>query len=134
MIEYSTLAATEKQVEAGGDRFMADLGFDSIHFSQARASNQTPGIPDRKYFNTERGVACWWEAKAERGKQSKEQYRFQQQCEACAEVYLLGTAEVLAEWAMQKFPEKTYFEWADTLRDVLQPKQFRYNPPRGNQK
>jgi len=99
----------EKQVERAGDRFMAQMGFTSIHFSQARATMQTPGIPDRKYYNIERGVSCWWEAKAEDGEQSEPQHRFQRMTEACGEVYLLGTEGVLARWCQDGCPEADSF-------------------------
>jgi hypothetical protein len=92
------LPPTEKQEEAMGDRLMADFHFDSVHFSQARASNQTPGIPDRKYYRPDLGFTFWWEAKAEDGKQSKDQRAFQVRAERCGELYVLGTAAVLGAW------------------------------------
>lgn len=101
-IAQGKLPATEKQEETWGDRFMDDLGFESIHFSQARASNQTPGIPDRKYYNESLGFTFWWEAKAEDGKQSKAQRDYQVMAEKCGEVYCLGTAAVLGAWVANR--------------------------------
>lgn len=128
----------EKQVEHAGDRFMANLGFIAQRFSQARATMQSPGIPDRKYYNSERGVSCWWEAKAEDGKQREAQYRFQQQAEACGEVYLLGTEEVLAAWCQDGCPcastchsLSVLHEVINKYRDRYQPPQFRFQPPKG---
>jgi hypothetical protein len=104
----------EKVVEHAGDVFMAALGFEIIRFSQARATMQTPGIPDRRYYRraqSRQGAAgsttddwskaymLWWEAKRETGKQSEYQQEFQKLVEACGELYLVGTDEVLHDWA-----------------------------------
>jgi hypothetical protein len=90
--------AREKQEEAWGDKLMEEYGFISIHFSQARASRQTPGIPDRKYYNIDRKLTLWWEAKAGDGRQSRVQREFQAMAEACGETYILGTHLDLAGW------------------------------------
>src|SRR5262245_25831873 len=90
---------TEKQVEHSGDLLMAALGFTAIRFSQARATQQTPGIPDRRYYSPERKTALWWEAKTEIGRQSAFQAALQAMCEAVGEIYVLGTDEALIEWA-----------------------------------
>lgn len=95
-IVRSPVVPTEKQVEAMGDRLMEQMGWRSIHFSQARASRQTPGIPDRKYYHRALGVTLWWEAKKPGGKQRPAQREFQQDAEACGEVYVLGGVEELA--------------------------------------
>lgn len=89
---------SEKQVEAAGDRLMAAHGFVAVRFSQARATNQSPGIPDRKYFHAARGLAVWWEAKAPGGKQRPAQREFQLMAEAVGETYLLGGTMALTEW------------------------------------
>jgi len=87
----------EKLVVARIDNLCAMAGCVSIHFSQARASNQTPGIPDRLYFHPEEGVAFWVEAKARRGRQSDAQKVFQSLTTACHTPYVLGGyREVLA--------------------------------------
>lgn len=97
-IARGLLAQLEKEEEAKGDELMQQYGFRSIHFSQARASMQTLGIPDRKYYHVERKVTLWWEAKAEDGEQSKAQRDYQAMAEACGEIYVLGTHLDLAEW------------------------------------
>ena len=86
---------SEKDEERLGDDFMARLGYDVIRLSQARASRQSLGVPDRKYFNPARGVAVWWEAKRAGGKQRPEQAWFQRTAEACGEVYVCGPFEAL---------------------------------------
>lgn len=101
-IAQGLLPVGEDKEETAGDRFMGDLGYISIHFSQARASNQTPGIPDRKYYHVERRETLWWEAKAADGKQRKAQRVFQVMAERCGEVYVLGTAAVLAAWVANR--------------------------------
>lgn len=100
-----------KVVVPKGDELMALHGFRSIHFSQARATMQTPGIPDRKYYHRGRRLACWWEAKAEGGVQSEAQRQFQLDAEACGEVYLLGGVEALVQWL-----KRTRFVRQDSLR------------------
>ena len=92
----------EKQVEQLGDRLMAVLGFTAIRFSQARATMQTPGIPDRRYYSPERRSAVWWEAKTEIGRQSAFQRAFQALVEAVGEEYVVGTDEALTDWAVGK--------------------------------
>jgi hypothetical protein len=101
-IAQGKLPPTEKQEQGWGDRFMHDLDFTSIHFSQARASQQTPGIPDRKYYSPFLGLTFWWEAKAEDGKQSEDQRKYQIMCQKCGELYVLGTAAVLGAWVVER--------------------------------
>jgi len=81
---------------------MASLGFTSIHFSQARATQQTPGIPDRRYYSPDRGAAVWWEAKTAIGRPSAFQTAFRALVESVGEEYVLGTEEALVEWAVGK--------------------------------
>jgi len=45
-------------------------------FSQRRASDQTPGISDRRYYVFR--LAFWWEVKTSQGKLRQEQYEFLQ--------------------------------------------------------
>lgn len=91
---------SEKQVEAAGDRAMAKLGFSIWRFSQARATMQSPGIPDRRYVNTVWGVAFWWEAKREGGKQSPHQRAFELECNSVGEHYVCGTDYTLVGFAV----------------------------------
>lgn len=92
----------EKVVEHAGDLFMQALGFEIIRFSMARATMQTPGIPDRRYYSPRRKLALWWEAKAANGHQSAFQTAFQRMCEACGEIYLVGTEDVLLSFAVSR--------------------------------
>lgn len=100
--------ATEKDVESACDRLMAAIGWTAVRFSQARATMQTPGIPDRKYY---RGAArsadtvlpravesFWFECKRDGGKQSRYQRDFQEMCEAAGEHYVLGGLAELTTW------------------------------------
>ncbi len=125
-IAQGKMPRLEKAVERAGDRFMQDMGFTAVRFSQARATMQLPGIPDRKYYNPERGRACWWEAKAEDGTQTSQQYSFQVMAGACDEVYLLGTEEVLVAWCQAGCP-RLY----DTRTDEqFRPMKFRWKAAR----
>lgn len=89
---------TEKQVEAAGDRAMRLLGFAAIRFSQPRATMQTSGIPDRRYYHGGRKLALWWEAKKAGGRQSPSQIVFQAVAESCGELYCVGTDDDLARF------------------------------------
>lgn len=88
----------EKDEERLGDQFMAALCYEAVRFSQPRNTMQSPGIPDRKYYNVARGWTLWWEAKAANGKQSAAQRRFQSMAEACGEAYVCGPLEALVAY------------------------------------
>lgn len=91
---------SEKSVEAAGDRAMAKLGFSVWRFSQSRATQQSPGIPDRRYVNVVWGIAFWWEAKREGGKQSPQQRAFELECSSVHEHYVCGTDDDLAAFVV----------------------------------
>ena len=80
----------EEPIVQRADTLCANAGCVSIHFSQARESNQTPGIPDRLYYHVRRGIAFWYEGKAEDGVQSKEQQDFEGYAVACRQFYVRG--------------------------------------------
>lgn len=88
----------EKDHERLGDDLMETYGFTAVRFSQARATMQTEGIPDRLYCSTTRGLAFWWEAKREDGKQRTAQREFEVTVTACGLVYFCGTFEQLRTW------------------------------------
>jgi hypothetical protein len=94
--------ALEKEIERRGDELMLSLGFEVVKFSQPRATKQTPGIADRRYYRRPRAgggaVALWWEAKSEGGKQRPDQRVFQELVEACGEVYVVGGLGILKAW------------------------------------
>lgn len=91
--DASRLVPLEKHVERNCDKLMAALGWTSIHFSQSRASMQTPGIPDRKYYRGDR--TFWLEVKRPGGKQSVHQVLFQSMCHEAEELYCCGGEEEL---------------------------------------
>lgn len=100
-----TRRSPEKSEEHDGDELMEMLGFTSIHFSQARASRQTPGIPDRLYFRPSRSRSAapvafkvWWEAKAPKGRQSAAQRSFQALAESCGDTVVVGPVSALVDW------------------------------------
>ena len=81
---------SEKTVEAAVDRLCALAGCEAVRFSQARATQQSPGIPDRLYYPPVPHRPFWVEVKAEGGRQSKAQVAFQSRCAAHDERYVLG--------------------------------------------
>jgi hypothetical protein len=52
-------------------------------FSQARASKQTPGIPDLYVWHTGYRIALWIEVKAGRNKLTSEQLVWHREAKAC---------------------------------------------------
>ena len=85
---------SEKTIEASVDERFELCGFRSIHFSQARASKQTPGIPDRRYVHRRMQLALWFEVKAPDGEWREDQQLFAADCEATGEPYLIGGLDV----------------------------------------
>lgn len=65
--------APEKEVEHAVDQALLQLGFDVTRISQARESNQTPGIPDRYARHPRWGLRVWIEVKAGRNTLSRYQ-------------------------------------------------------------
>lgn len=92
---------SEKAEMHDADRMAEALGFRSVHFSQSRASRQTPGIPDRLFLHPATGVSVWWEAKAEKGRVSVAQEQMHDDLRACGHVVVVGTASVMIR-AMQE--------------------------------
>jgi hypothetical protein len=91
----------EKTIEYEGDKQMRALGFEVVRFSRPGKTKQTPGIPDRKYYHRGRGFTLWWEAKSATGVQRPDQKIFQEMCEACGEIYVLGTDDDLFNWLIE---------------------------------
>jgi hypothetical protein len=91
----------EKLHELAGDKQMVALGFEVVKFSHPGKTKQTPGIPDRRYFHRARKLVLWWEAKSATGRQRPDQRYFQEMCEACGEIYVLGTDRDLFTWLVE---------------------------------
>lgn len=94
--------APEKAVEASIDRLCALAGCTPIRFSQARATQQTPGIPDRRYYAPAARLAFWVEVKAPGGRQSADQAAFQALCDACDDPYVLGGYRAVLEFLIAR--------------------------------
>lgn len=107
---------SEKEIEAAGDRLMQERGFETIRFSHPGKTQQTPGIPDRRYYRRPRIVerpdgqfitrafTVWVEFKSASGSQRPGQKLFQELAEACGEAYVLGGIAELSAWLAQ-YPE-----------------------------
>jgi hypothetical protein len=91
----------EKAIEHAGDKQMAALGFEIVKFSHPGRTKQTPGIPDRRYYHRARKLVLWWEAKSATGRQRPDQRWFQEMCEACGEIYVLGNDRDLYTWLVE---------------------------------
>jgi hypothetical protein len=91
----------EKTIELEGDKQMRALGFEVVKFSHPGKTKQTLGIPDRRYYHRGRRLVLWWEAKSATGIQRPDQKLFQEMCEACGEIYVLGTDDDLFLWLIK---------------------------------
>ncbi len=81
---------SEKVVEQTLDQRLGSCGFRAIRVSQARSTQQTPGIPDRRYVHREAGLALWWEVKKPGGIWSAAQQEFAEDCHRTGELYFIG--------------------------------------------
>lgn len=88
----------EDEIQQAGYKLLRALGFEVVHLSQKRASKQTPGVADSKFYHRVRRLSFWWEAKMERGVQSPAQREFQTMAEACGEHYVVGGLGILRTW------------------------------------
>ena len=98
----------EKQIEHEGDVLMQKRGFEVIRFSHPGKTQQTPGIPDRRYYRRPRSdspaLVVWVEYKSAHGRQRPGQRLFQELAEACGESYVLGGIEKLTDWLRSNLP------------------------------
>lgn len=81
-------AAPEKAEQHRIRKLFEACGFKTYNLSQARASMQTPGLPDLWLVNPDTGDALWWECKAPKpnGKPKPlrpEQAVFRDECIEC---------------------------------------------------
>ncbi|HEY7236537.1 MAG TPA: hypothetical protein VH539_20415 [Gemmatimonadaceae bacterium] len=73
--------------------------FAAYNLSQARASKQTPGLPDTYFVHTERPMAVWWEAKRSiGGRFSDAQREFAAHCLRCHIPYGSGDRSDAERW------------------------------------
>lgn len=102
---------SEKEVEHQCDQLMLQLGWRIVRFSMARATRQTFGIPDRRFYppqpeykrpSTVMRRAFWMEVKRPGGKQSEHQRKFQAMVEADGEDYVLGGIPELVQYLNDK--------------------------------
>ena len=91
-------ARDEKRIVAQCDKQLRALGFTVWNLSQPRASKISPGIPDRLYTHSARGVALFWEAKTATGRQRPDQRVFQEHADAVGWPYILGTDQAVYDW------------------------------------
>lgn len=96
----------EKDETRLADRAAELLGFVSVHFSQARASKQTPGIPDRLYLHPGHGIALWAELKRAGGKVSPQQERFHGWLRDCGHAVVVGPADAVVAALTEALREK----------------------------
>lgn len=65
--------APEKEVDRAVTRDLRALGCEVVNLSQARASKQTPGVPDKLALHAGWGLAVWVELKSAAGTTSPAQ-------------------------------------------------------------
>jgi hypothetical protein len=77
-------------------------GFTIYNLSQARASKQTPGLPDLYAFHTREPFSTWWETKRQvGGALSPAQREFQEHCQRTRTTYGCGDRWAAAEFLVQ---------------------------------
>jgi len=92
-------ARLEKQIQATIVRLYREFGCKVYILSQARASKQTPGLPDLLIFY--RVVAWWHEVKTPTGKQSADQRDFMANCKNTGVYYVLGGVRAAEDWLIE---------------------------------
>jgi len=102
MRKWRGLAPLERSVASECDDLMRDMGWTVIRLAQrgSRALNRssvvTKGVPDRRYYRGSKSF--WFECKAEDGRQSDDQKKFQAMCERAGETYVIGGKKELTEY------------------------------------
>lgn len=82
--------ASEKSIQHWCAQMFKAAGCLVYSLSQARASKQSPGLPDLYVLVPRRATAFWFETKSAKGRQSEAQAAFQKACEACGVRYVMG--------------------------------------------
>lgn len=97
VLEIATTKHTrsEKDEERLCDALARRCGYTVVRFSQARATMQTEGIPDRLYVHAEAKTALWWEVKREDGKLTRAQYDLLVALDRCGHRVGCGTVRDL---------------------------------------
>ena len=89
----------EKAEQAEIVKLFRAHGFAVYNLSQARASKQTPGLPDLWVMHRRFPQAAWVECKRQvGGVQSAAQIDFQENCKAAQVQYVLGDRHAAKEW------------------------------------
>lgn len=105
---------TEKDEEKLCDQLARKCGWQVVRFSQARATMQTEGIPDRLYVNAQHKTAMWWEVKRAGGQLTRAQYELLCALNACGHRVGCGTLEDFTAVLAGRFhPIITVTNWAD---------------------
>lgn len=84
---------SEKDVQAAVVRAFRAVGCTVWSLSQARATQQTPGLPDLFITHPARGLFLAWETKAEGGRLRPEQRVFRDHCVAAGVRHYVGGLE-----------------------------------------
>ena len=93
------MTTLEKSVQRDVILFFEGLGCRVYRLSQARATRQTPGLPDLWIFCPRKQTGFWFEVKDDCGRPSAEQVTFGESCMACGIGHAMGgmgAARVLA--------------------------------------
>lgn len=83
--------ALEKTAQLEVSKMFRAFGFEVYNLSQARATKQTPGLPDLWCMHRELPIAFWWETKRSHGGRfSEAQLRFRDMAQRCGVGYGSG--------------------------------------------
>ena len=91
------LKRSEKDEQRCVYHLLVKCGCAVYWMSQARETQQTPGVPDLMVFHPLRGFA-FVEVKAEHGRLSRAQREFQHLCGEAGIEYIVGGVEEVRDW------------------------------------
>jgi len=93
------VAALEKETQSAVVKLFRAFGCRVYSLSQARATKQTPGIPDLWVVHTAARLAWWWETKRPKGgRLSPAQVDFAAECDAAGVRHGVGSRADAEAW------------------------------------
>jgi hypothetical protein len=95
------LPDTEKRIQQRIMLLLRAAGFRVFNLSQARATNQSPGLPDLLLMHPVLGVEATFEVKAPKGRVSAPQQEFSDLREKCGRRHLIGGYDVVETWLLE---------------------------------
>lgn len=96
-----TITETEKRIQQKIMTLLRLVGFRVWNLSQARATNQSPGLPDVFAMHPTLCVEVTIEVKTPKGRASEPQREFAELRRRCARPHLIGGMDVVEGWLIE---------------------------------